>query len=515
VTIVEGAGAALLRGACVTLLSVAAGLLLRPLMLKVSGRARAAAWVLLLSPYLIPTILVGYAYAPLALRAQAATLRDILPPFLVSIIPDAGAPPAGGLLGASLWEFLYAGLLLLRFVPLVTLVLCIAPRSCSTEAALCHRLLAPKWSLPKRAAAAVTFWLSGEGRSVVVAFAVVFLFAFADFELATLLNASNASTWTITLFDAQKGGVPVGQTLGLALAPLLCEIALLILIVVMLTRSRGAAAIFPPPSREAGPIWRQAGLWTWLFLAAGVMVVAPAAVVLGGAVKGFSLAMTDRVIAKDITAGLLFAGATALCAYLIAGARVSPGEPTDPAQPGSRALGRLAALAISIPGLFGGLVLGLVVQFLFLRHALNWAYDTPIPIVIALVALILPFALLLRILLRAFRQGEALHSATLLRVSPQSGVRRAAARLVWRLKTRRHFWAAFLLFYLAYFELTASAILAPTGMTPVVVRLYNQMHYGQMAALSAMVSIAFAAPFVVALAVFAAMRYVFLAKRAV
>jgi ABC-type Fe3+ transport system permease subunit len=51
-----------------------------------------------------------------------------------------------------------------------------------------------------------------------------------------------------------------------------------------------------------------------------------------------------------------------------------------------------------------------------------------------------------------------------------------------------------LLFVWAYWDLTASSILAPIGMTPVTVRLYNLMHYGQIAALSAMTCAAFAAP---------------------
>jgi ABC-type Fe3+ transport system permease subunit len=65
---------------------------------------------------------------------------------------------------------------------------------------------------------------------------------------------------------------------------------------------------------------------------------------------------------------------------------------------------------------------------------------------------------------------------------------------------RSRFWVLALLFYWAYFDLTASAILAPPGMTPVTVRLYNLMHYGRTAVLSAMVMVSFAVPVVLAAA---------------
>ena len=63
--------------------------------------------------------------------------------------------------------------------------------------------------------------------------------------------------------------------------------------------------------------------------------------------------------------------------------------------------------------------------------------------------------------------------------------------------TSGKFWAMVLLFIWAYWDLTASSILAPIGMTPVTVRLYNLMHYGQIAALSAMTCAAFAAPILI------------------
>jgi ABC-type Fe3+ transport system permease subunit len=91
--------------------------------------------------------------------------------------------------------------------------------------------------------------------------------------------------------------------------------------------------------------------------------------------------------------------------------------------------------------------------------------------------------------LTGYRSG--LHLARLMQKS------HPARDLKWQLSTSGKFWTVVLLFVWAYWDLTASAILAPIGMTPVTVRLYNLMHYGQIAALSAMTCATFAAPILI------------------
>jgi ABC-type Fe3+ transport system permease subunit len=109
--------------------------------------------------------------------------------------------------------------------------------------------------------------------------------------------------------------------------------------------------------------------------------------------------------------------------------------------------------------------------------------------------------LVLKRVLELTRHRSALHLAALL---PQS---RAAADLTWRLSTSGKFWAMVLLYIWAYWDLTASSILAPIGMTPVTVRLYNLMHYGQIAVLSAMTCAAFAAPILIFLLLLGTRRW--------
>ena len=129
-------------------------------------------------------------------------------------------------------------------------------------------------------------------------------------------------------------------------------------------------------------------------------------------------------------------------------------------------------------------ILSLAVLTAFQLPPLRAAYDTPLPLLLALTLLLLPLAVPLRWLLDAARRSPALHLARL-----------AGARaVIWHLDTRRRWLAAFLLFCWAYFEVTAAALLAPVGLTPVFARLHNLAHYGQTAVLSAMLLAASAVP---------------------
>jgi hypothetical protein len=139
--------------------------------------------------------------------------------------------------------------------------------------------------------------------------------------------------------------------------------------------------------------------------------------------------------------------------------------------------------------LLGALLLALLLLTTFQLPALHPAYDTPLPLLLALTLLLLPLALPLRWLLDVNRRNPALHLARMT----------ASPALIWRLDTSRRWLVASLLFCWAYFDFTAGSILAPIGLTPVFVRLHNLAHYGQTAVLSAMFLAAFAAPVTVLL----------------
>jgi ABC-type Fe3+ transport system permease subunit len=426
------------------------------------GRWSRLAWALVLLPFLAPVLLVGYAYSGLFL----ALVR--LP---------------------ALKEGLYVLLLCVRLAPVAALVMHFAPAPLSPQAVHCRRLLRAGERGWRRSASYLAFLARGPARGWAAAFVVVFLLAFAEFEAASLLGVR---TWSVWLFDAQAGGLATSEALRAALLPTACQAGLVTAVLLVLVGARGGR-----PAQEGrasrGTSWRRAG-WAWAGLAAAAGAAVPAAVAAGGAAAGIGPALRSFALGGDIGASLIFASAGAVAAHVLAGwiaeAPIGGG--------GSRRLG--LAVGFSLPGLLGPLMVALLLVFAFQWIGWSALYDTPVPLVLGLCLVLLPFAVLLRLVLHSLRPAQALHAADLLGASAAPSARAWRRRLRWQMLGRSRFWVLALLFYWAYFDLTASAILAPPGMTPVTVRLYNLMHYGRTAVLSAMVMISFAMPVVLAAA---------------
>ncbi|NQT52585.1 hypothetical protein HQ576_11065 [bacterium] len=445
---------ALLRSAAIAAAALPMACAVRDL-LAASRRARRLLWLAHLVPFLTPVLLVGYAYSR----------------FSLSLIHH----PAWN-------QALYAALVWLKLVPVATLALVLAPSPVSPEAVHCHRLL--RGAGRASAADALRLWLRGAGRSLSVAFALVFLLAFGEFEMASLLGVR---TWTVSLFDAQIGGTTLGASARLALPALACQAALLSAVLWLLLSSKVRLAQAAPRHPRPACWWR-AVAWGQLAVALAAVTLVPAVVVLRGTVRGVTLMTETLRLSGDIVASVLVALAAAACT--VAAARLL----TRRLAQHSRARSLALCLAC-LPGLLGALLLALAVQAAFQLPGPRALYDTPLPLVVALALLLLPLALLLRVLLAALRPGDALHAAHLLAASPAASVRRAGRQVDWELRGKGQFCAAFLLFCWAYFDLTASSLLTPSRITPVLSRLYNFMHYGQTTLLSAMVCLAFAVPF--------------------
>ncbi len=439
------------------------------------GRRRTLMWALLLAPLLTPALLVSYAYSHLALRLM--------------VVPGATS-------------VLYFAALTLKLVPVAALILHFVPPAISPEAVRCYALLkdgkpmstkgtkAHERALRFRVLSCLSwtilrtqmlrrferwiFRLRSAGRAPWMAGGLVFLFAFTDFELASLWSLK---TWTVALFDAQAGGLALGESLRLAALPLTIEIAVLALILRTPVLSVAKATGGKMPGRSA-----RIALLSYLGAAALLACGWPLLVVAAQAVSGFRSVAESFVLADDVFASAAFAAGSALGVWLLAA---------------WLAKFRRAALVLALPGLLGALLLALFLLTAFQFPALRPAYDTPLPLLLALTLLLLPFALPLRWLLDAARHNPALHLAGLA----------GSPALIWRLDTRRRWLAAFLLFCWAYFDFTAGSILAPVGLTPVFARLHNLAHYGQTAVLSAMFLAAFAAPVAVLLLTAPAARW--------
>lgn len=221
--------------------------------------------------------------------------------------------------------------------------------------------------------------------------------------------------------------------------------------------------------------------WLHLTVAFGVLFCVPASIVLRGTIEGLVAVLQNFALGKEIGASLVFAIAATVGACLLAGRRT--------------------AAVLALAGMLGSLVLSLVILAMVQLPLIRALRDTPVPVILALTMVLLPFAVVLRLLVEAWRPGSSLCLARLV------GDLQPRRELVWRLKVRGQFWSAFLLFGWAYWDLTAGSILAPISMTPVTARLYNLMHYGQTATLSAMLCVTFGAPLAMAAAVVMTRRW--------
>ena len=323
-------------------------------------------------------------------------------------------------------------------------------------------------STGRRLANAIAFALHGRARAPLLAFAAVFLLAFEDFEMASLFGVP---AWTVHLFRAQVGGLPLASSLHLALAPAACEAIVLGAGLLIVLRTRR-----PAPGQLAGLAvpTRTRSLWVWCCLAVSFacVCVVPAALLGPHTWSAIGTLAQEMQIASYLRASIVFAATATIVVWLLARWFTLKGNVTP------------IGLALCVPGLFGALVIALCVLWLFQLPLWQTFYDTPAPLLLALAALMLPIAVMLRLLLATHETGPALHVVWLLGRSPNAPLRRAAARLQWHMRGRMHLAALLLLFVWAFFDVVASAMLAPIDMTPASVLLYNQMHYGRSAMLS-------------------------------
>jgi len=425
-------------------------------------------WVLLLAPFLVPNLLVGYAYSRLALM----------------------------LIHYPFWnDVAYGLLLLLKFFPAAVVIRVFAPPSpVSAEALHLQRLLRRHDEpLVRRLSRELGSWVAGPGRVAIGAFVVVFLLAFQEFEIASLMgittgDAHSPVSWTVSLFDAHAGGIALSDSLSQVVVPLLFELLVVLPAAVVLPAwmSSGLQTRrdFSPRARR----WGASGLF--VVVAALFLAGVPSVVVLGGAVRGIENLETTLPALREIVIG----AATALGAALLAcGAAQLLLREKRTWQ--LRRAGRGLAIAIcSLPGLLGPLVLSLAILALFQLPGFRVLSQSLVPLILSLVLFVLPRAVILFAVTGIARRTHAAHSAWLLVRSPAGKQRATGARLIDELQTRAIFWSGVLVWYWCYWELTPASLLAPPAAMSFCVRLYNFMHYGQGNALSTMLVTAIAVP---------------------
>lgn len=451
-TLVAECAQAAARSAVVAAGGLLPALALTRLLLHESRRIRRPAWFFLLLPFLTPALVVGYTWANLPL----AWVHD-----------------------AVGREILYLGLLLLKMVPVGAVVLVLAPRPLTAEAVHCGRLLSAVRG--PRLLSRMGFSLRGPAVPAILAAAFMFLLAFGEFEMASLLGLR---TWTVALFDAHTGGLALEDSFRLVRAPFLVEGLTLVGVYCLVLGKLMRCGEQPRPGFRAGCVGTLA--WIYLAVAAGVLTAIPGYRVFHGLAEGFAVVVGNFSLWKEVAASGIMAVAAAVLAHAAAAWLVE-----------RRRTSLVVLGLVSLPGLLGPLVLGLAVVSLFQVPGPAAAYDSPLPLLLALTLLLLPPALVLRLAVRAARPAEGLHLALLLGQAPAH--RSRSRGLVRTLKTRGLVVVLFLLFCWGYFDLTASSLLAPSSMPPVTVRLYNFMHYGRSSVLSALTAVVMGLPVAVLL----------------
>jgi ABC-type spermidine/putrescine transport system permease subunit II len=417
---------------------------------------RGVLWGLLLAPFLVPPLLVGYAY--------------YRPALMLVHYPRTT-------------EAVYWSVLFLRFFAAAVLIRVFAPPSpLSAEAIHCQRLLRPRNKARLRRWAADVFtWLRGPGQPSIAAFAVTFLSAFQEFEIAALMgitagDVQSPASWTVWLFNWQAGGAPLSESLTFAMTPLFYELVVIVPALILL----GSWMSSPwRVEREADGSVR-ARVASEIFLIAATLVIAggPSLIVFRGALRG----LQSRAATGPLLPEIGIAAAIASTAVLLIGILCAVALGFAP----RRLRGAIISL-LCLPGALGSLVLSMGVLWLFQQPGLQSLSQSLVPVVLAVAFVLLPRSLILTAMLGSSRRAQAAHCARMLAQSPSAPQRRAAARLIDELEVRHFFWAGVLVWYWAYWELTAPSILAPPAATPFVVRMYNFMHYRQDDPLSVMI----------------------------
>jgi ABC-type Fe3+ transport system permease subunit len=467
-------GWSLARSAIVALLAVPVCIWMRRRLAMLSRPARRAAWGVLVLPFLFPTLLSGYAYSSVSLQLVSATWWDWL--------AGSWSTPAHRWLAehnSAMDEVLLGLLLLTRAVPVGTMLLAFAPLPSYSPAAWhCRGMLSGRpRSVLSLAREQCVYLCRGPFRSLLAAAGLMFLTGFQEFELPSLLTRP---AWTVWLFDAQVGGLAIADSLQATEFPLICQAVVVIPLWYALANNSGGPAgesDAVTPGRWAGA--RDAG---YLLAATVIACIVPLFLIGRGTIAGLHAIRSNSLqwerALREIAVGTAFALLSAIIAFRAA-----------------EAIGWRRSLVIfALPGLFGSLVLGLALVRLFQWPPLNVLYRTPVSLLMGMVLFLLPRAMLLQAVVQATRPAEARHAARLLADAPPGNRRAMAHTLAWRLGGSMRYWSVALLSFWGYLELTVAYLLGPVTIVSVPVLLYNQMHFGKNAVLSAMTCLAVAVP---------------------
>lgn len=423
-------------------------------------RANSFIWIMgaLFLCFFIPPVAVAYGYSSLSSRLVQNPL---------------------------LLQCLYVLIMICRLTGPVTILLLFIPNSLSSEGFHCYKLSRSFSSKESGKTKHLLFFIKGSIWRYIVAFILIYLLAFSEFELSSLMNIQH---WSVSLFDSYSQGISKLSALRLHLIPFLLQFIMLVVFLSIMPSMKGCQL-----SREIKDIRTSGNIFSLfksrsfitvfsisvIFLFIGVLY--PSYVIIKSAIPGFSVLFNEFWMLKELISSLLFALAATILSYVIASFLSAWAQ---------KGRFKIVVLMVFIPALIGILPLSLFILATFQLPILRSLSDSPLPLLLALTIWCLPFVFILQFIINSFSADESIHSATL--TLPFSKAK--ATELLWGFKFRAAFWIFFLIFTMAFFDLTASAILAPASMTTITARFYNLMHYGESEKLSATVCLSIIVP---------------------
>ncbi|QDT42962.1 hypothetical protein Pan241w_30570 [Gimesia alba] len=425
-------------------------------------------FTLILVPLLMPELIVAYAW-------QLISLKLVHYPFLI--------------------ELLYSSLVLLKVVPVGIICFCLSPPSAiSPEADFIRKSVRSPVAQITKPRSQWNFFL---WKTVIRTFpigALLFLLSFQEFEMASLLYQDS---WTVWIFDAQAGGVPVNQTLSFISGPLLIELILITGVILLLSRLKNQPALNQPFQRPN--ISRVSTILSWGYVLAAFFLIGfvPFIFIGWGGVHALGSLLQNQLqlrgTLQESAWGLVYGLTSGIAAWGLANIFFATKQSSQ-----IKILGCLCCL----PGLCGALTLALLIASLLLTNYGYWLYDTPLAIILAMVLFLFPRAVFLKLIFLPQTKNDALYLARLLSRSKHKTQALKGVQLLWSVNGKMQYWAIAILAFWAYWNVTLSSILAPNKAQPSTVRLYNLMHYGQNSMLSGITFLSLCIPVCVSLLLF-------------
>jgi ABC-type Fe3+ transport system permease subunit len=469
-----------------------------------TGICRWICWILLVVPWLVPGLLVGYAWNGWLFAIHGWAIKS-----------DCAGLASVSAFGLNHeWagnELVLCTLLLCRSLPWAVVMLRWGVSLGEAESSWFLRGLSPVAEMPTGGNGGAGFLrrLRRNGLQLAPALGLAFLTCFQEYELVARLGRP---AWTVWLIDAQATGVPVWgllfrATIAAGLQALLLGALLPIRSGLFLTTSGRLEQVSEGFSRRLLIV----GM---LMLGVTSTVVVPLLSLAPGFFQGIS-ALTYRTpvlrrLVAEVTVGVAVAMLAATTAMLLAKVlEITPRKegfpPPDRStrRPPDRSrlvgIGNWVHRGLFWLGAWGAVPLCLLTLNGLAACGWTFLYQTVLPWSFVQTIWLFPRAVCLMSLLRAWRQPQVAHLGTLLSSAPDVNRRNSAQQLWWRENWRNPVMAGIFLVMTAYFDLPTGQILAPAGLASAPVTLYTQMHYGRNALLTAMTLLAVAIPWTLAI----------------